>query len=67
MPSSLSQKVDDRETTIRMQVMDKMKLLLATEPGEPGQYGFLNMVFLVKIVMCIERHCARSGHHEKEV
>jgi hypothetical protein len=50
-----------------MQVMDKMKLLLATEPGEPGQYGFLNMVFLVKIDMCIERHCARSGHHEKEV
>lgn len=61
------EKIDDREIAARMQVVHEMKLLLVPKPGEASESRILNMIFLVKIYVCVERRCTRSSHHGEEI
>ena len=45
----IPEKVDDREVAVRVQVMDEMKLLLVSEPGEAREFRVLRVVCPVKI------------------
>jgi hypothetical protein len=46
---SIPEEVDDREIAVAVQVMNQMKLPLASEPGEAREYRVLRVVCLVKV------------------
>ena len=59
--------VDHREIAVRMPMMNKVQLLLASEPREPLQPRPLYMVLLVKKDMSIERRRTRDCHNHEEI
>jgi hypothetical protein len=61
------EEVNDREIAVRMQMMDEVKLLFASEPAEALQSRWFDVVFLVKIYMCVERRRTGKCHHEKHI
>ena len=64
---SVPEEVDHREIAVRVQMVDKVKLLLASEPSEACEARSFGVVFLVKIYVRVERHRAGSGHYEKQI
>jgi hypothetical protein len=64
---SVPEEVDHREIAVRVQMVAKMKLLLASEPSEVCEPRSFCMVLLVKKYVCAERHRAGSGHYGKQI
>ena len=56
--NSVPEEVDHREIAVRVQMVDKVKLLLAPEPSEACEPRSFGMVLLVKIYVRAERHRA---------
>ena len=52
--NSVPEKVDHREIAVPVQVVDKVKLLLAPEPSEACEDRSFGVVLLVKIYVCGE-------------
>jgi hypothetical protein len=48
-------------------MVDEVKLLLAPEPSEACEPRSFDVVFLVKIYVCVERHRAARDHYEEQV
>ena len=61
------EEVNDCKIAVRVQMMDKVKLLLAPEPSEASEARSFDVVFLVKIYMRVERRRAGSDHYEEQV
>jgi hypothetical protein len=49
-----------------MHMVDKVKLLLASEPSEACEPRSFGMVLLVKKYMCAKRRRAGGGHYDKQ-
>ena len=64
---SVPEEVDHREIAVRVQMVDKVKLLLASEPSEACESRSFGMVLLVKKYVCAERRRAGSGHYDKQI
>jgi hypothetical protein len=65
--NSVPEEVDHREIAVRVRMVDKVKLLLASEPSEACEPRSFGMVLLVKKYVYTERHRAGSGHHEEQI
>ena len=48
-------------------MVDEVKLLLAPEPSEAREFRSFDMVFLVKIHMCVERRGAGGGYYKEQI
>ena len=64
---SVPEEVDHREIAVRVQMVDKVKLLLAPEPSEACEARSFDVVFLVKIYVRVERRRAGSDHYEEQI
>jgi hypothetical protein len=65
--NSVPEEVDYREIAVRVQKVDKVKLLLASEPSEACEPRSFRMVLLVQKYVYAERHRAGSGHCEEQI
>ena len=63
---SVPKEVDHREIAVRVQMVDKVKLLLAPEPSEACEPRSFGMVLLVKIYVRDERRRAGGDHYDKQ-
>ena len=64
--NSVPEKVDHREIAVPVQMVDKVKLLLASEPSEACEPRSFGVVLLVKKYVCAERHRAGGDHYDKQ-
>ena len=65
--NSVPEEVDHREIAVRVQTVDKVKLLLASEPSKACEPRSFGMVLLVKNYVYAERHDAGSGHCKEQI
>src|SRR5271166_910608 len=63
---SVPEEIDHGEVAVRVQMMDKVKLLLAPEPSEACEDRLFGVVLLVKIYVRAERPRAGGGHYDKQ-
>jgi hypothetical protein len=64
---SVPEEVNHCEIAVAMQMVDEVKLLLAPEPSEACEARSFDVVFLVKIDMCVEGRRAGSDHYEEQI
>ena len=64
---SVPKEVDHCKVAVRVQMVNKVKLLLAPEPSEACEARLFDVVLLVKIHVRAERPCAGSGHYEEQI
>jgi hypothetical protein len=64
---TVPEEVNHCEISVRVQMVDEVKLLLAPEPSEACKARPFDVVFLVKIHVRIERRRAGSDHYEEQV
>jgi hypothetical protein len=61
------EEVNHCEIAVLVQMVDEVKLLLASEPSEACEVRSFDVVFLVKINVRVERRRTGSDHYEKQI
>jgi hypothetical protein len=63
----IPEKVNYTKIAIRVPVMNKVQLLLASKPRKPLEPRSLYVIFLVEKDVCVKRRCTCDYHHHKKI
>ena len=64
---SVPEEVDHREIAVRVQMVDKVKLLLSPKPSEACEARSFGVVLLVEIHVRAERRRTGDSHHDEQI
>ena len=64
---SVPEEVNHRKIGVRVQMVDKVKLLLAPEPSEACEARSFGVICFVEIYVRAERRCTGGAHYDKQI